>query len=91
MARPNDRHTTPTAQTDARSGREQADPGAYIGRKPERVAETIPGGVGRHDQRASATASRPTAPELVRDEEPTGHRDGPPADDAEAREAGENR
>jgi hypothetical protein len=30
------------------------DPGAYIGRKPERSAESIPGGVGSGDARVSA-------------------------------------
>jgi hypothetical protein len=41
-----------------------ADPGAYIGRKPERVAETIPGGVQPGDERiaANSTSSEPAIP-----------------------------
>ena len=41
-----------------------ADPGAYIGRKPERVAETIPGGVQPGDERIAAhsTSSEPKNP-----------------------------
>ena len=38
---------------------ESADPGAFIGSKPESEAETIPGGVDRRDQRTSASNSRP--------------------------------
>ncbi len=40
--------------------RANLDPGAYIGRKPERTAETIPGGVGPQDRRSSAVATQPT-------------------------------
>ena len=41
-----------------------AEPGAYIGRKPERVAETIPGGVQPGDERIAAhsTSSEPKNP-----------------------------
>jgi hypothetical protein len=37
----------------------ERDPGAYIGHEPELEAETIPGGVGRKDERTSAYDSRP--------------------------------
>lgn len=42
-----------------------ADPGAYVGRKPERQAETIPGGVRPGDERIAAhsTSSEPKVPE----------------------------
>src|SRR5450759_1908850 len=44
---------------DPHAGREARDPDSFIGRKPERVAETIPGGLGRKDERASAVAMSP--------------------------------
>ena len=64
------------------------DPGQYIGRKPERAAETIPGGVRPDDERVAAhsTQSGPTSPP-----EPSGHREGEPADDHRVREAGQDR
>jgi hypothetical protein len=70
--------------------REATDPGAYIGRKPERVAETIPGGLGPADERAAAvdTQSGPRTPDATT---PEGHREGPPADDDAVREAGQDR
>jgi hypothetical protein len=72
------------------------DPGAYIGRKPERATETIPGGLGRKDQRVAAVATQP-AP--VRDEvppseagsPPEGHREAETATDDRVREAGQSR
>jgi hypothetical protein len=36
-------------------------PGAYLGRKPEREAETIPGGIEPEDERVAAYGSRPGA------------------------------
>jgi hypothetical protein len=41
-----------------------ADPGAYVGSKPERQAETIPGGVQPGDERIAAhsTSSEPKLP-----------------------------
>jgi hypothetical protein len=65
------------------------DPGAYIGRLPEREAETIPGGVSEADERIAAHSTRsgpPSGPE-----EPKGHREGRAAGDADVREAGQNR
>lgn len=69
--------------------REQRDPGAYVGRQPERQAATIPGGISRDDERVAAhsTQSGPTAGDPV----PDGHREGPPADDDQVREAGQSR
>ncbi len=68
---------------------EQRDPGAYVGRQPERQAATIPGGISPDDERVAAhsTQSGPTAGDPV----PDGHREGPPADDDQVREAGRSR
>ncbi len=80
------------SNTAAQSPHEQeaTDPGAYIGRKPERVAETIPGGLGPKDERASAVATRsgPASPE---GSSPEGHREGESATDDAVREAGQDR
>lgn len=74
------------------------DPGAYIGRKPEFAAETIPGGVDPDDERVSAGETQSSgagAPDRRvqgrEDELPHGHREGPPAGDADVREAGKDR
>ena len=69
--------------------RERHDPGAYVGREPERQAATIPGGISPKDERIAAhsTQSGPTAG----DPTPAGHREGTPADDDQAREAGQSR
>ena len=53
-------------------------PGAYVGNRPERQAETIPGGVGDDDERIAAHSTQ-RAP---------GHDDS--ADPPDLREAGEN-
>lgn len=66
------------------------EPGAYVGRKPEREAETIPGGVRPDDERIAAYSSQ-TGPVPTDDSTPSGHREGRPADDDAVREAGENR
>ena len=63
--------------------------GAYVGRRPERQAETIPGGVHPDDERIAAHSTQ-TGP-VGGDERPGGHREGPPADDDQVREAGQNR
>ena len=76
------------------------DPGAYIGRMPERQAETIPGGVGRKDVRVAASGTQPgpvrgdtnagaTSPGDATP--PEGRREGGPATDDTVREAGQNR
>jgi hypothetical protein len=54
-----------------------ADPGAYVGNRPERQAETIPGGVRPGDERIAANSSESSA--------------RAPEDVADLREAGENR
>lgn len=76
--------------TDRRPSPAQGDPGSYIGRKPERVAETIPGGLSRKDERAAAVATQsgPTSPDPGT---PEGHREGQPASDDAIREAGQDR
>ena len=70
--------------------RNATDPGAYIGRKAERVEETIPGGLSRKDERASAVATQPGP---VNPDQPTpeGHREAQPATDDTIREAGQSR
>ncbi len=63
------------------------DPGAYIGHEPE-LAETIPGGVRRDDERVAANSSQTG---VVEQPEPKGHREGAPASDDQVREAGQDR
>ncbi len=65
------------------------DPGAYVGREPERQEATIPGGISPADERVAAhsTQSGPTSGDSV----PDGHREGPPADDDQVRDAGQSR
>jgi hypothetical protein len=62
------------------------DPGAFVGNRPERQAETIPGGIRRDDERIAANSSQATGPGDA--SEPSGHRDGPAGD---PREAGQDR
>jgi len=93
-----DRHGSATEGTSAPSDDgqrtdhpdpERRDPGAYVGREPERQAATIPGGIASADERVAAhsTQSGPTSGDPV----PDGHREGPPADDDQVREAGQSR
>jgi hypothetical protein len=66
----------------------ERDPGQYIGRKPERATESIPGGIRPDDERVAAHSTQAgpkTKPEA------TGHREGPAADDGQVREAGQDR
>jgi hypothetical protein len=76
---------------------EPEDPGAYIGRLPEREAETIPGGIGPKDQRVSAVGTQPgtvRGPEPAEadgDLTPEGHREATIDRDDSRREAGERR
>ena len=65
------------------------DPGAYVGRLPERQAETIPGGVSDADERVAAHSTQPGP--AGGDRQPHGHREGPPATDDTIREAGQDR
>ena len=79
----------------ARGSKQQRDAGAYIGRLPEREAETIPDDLGPRDKRVSAVATQPgpvrgPQPAALRGEPPEGHRDGEPANEDRLREAGEN-
>ena len=73
--RPKGTRPLPTDDPDAHPD----DAGAYIGSRPEREAETIPGGVRSGDQRIAAYATEP----------------GPVEDDTDAppdrREAGQSR
>jgi hypothetical protein len=86
---PNRRQSTGAAAArHATEPRANLDPGAYIGRKPERATETIPGGLGPKDRRVSAVATQPGDP-VTAAPEPNGHREGAPADDDAVREAGD--
>lgn len=72
------------------------DPGAYIGRLPERATETIPGEVRPKDVRVAAVASQPAPvrgelPGTDSGEPPEGHREGENASDDRIREAGKDR
>jgi len=71
------------------------DPGAYIGRMPERATQTIPGGIGRKDVRVSAVATQPAPVSGSTDADagtmPDGHREAVNASDDVVREAGQNR
>ena len=66
------------------------EPGAYVGREPERQAETIPGGVRPDDERIAAHSTQ-ASPDGLDEPTPGGHRVGRPADDDLVREAGANR
>jgi hypothetical protein len=75
---------------------QKRDPGAYIGRLPERATETIPGGVGPQDERVSAVGTQPgpvrgMTPEAERGAPPEGHREAGVDRDDTQREAGQNR
>lgn len=82
----------------ANGGEEALDGGAYIGRKPELAAETIPGGVRPDDERVSSgetqSSGEGAADDRVQgrgDEWPSGHREGSSASDDDVQRAGENR
>ena len=74
-----------------RSTDQNHDPGAFIGRMPERATETIPGGVGRKDRRVSAVATQPGPASPEATPVPEGHREGGNATDDSVREAGQDR
>lgn len=65
------------------------DPGAYIGRMPERQEKTIPGGISGADERIAAHSTQ-TGP-ASGDPVPAGHREGAKATDDVVREAGQDR
>ena len=64
------------------------DPGAYIGHEPELAADRIPGGVKPEDERVAAHSTQVGPPSA---DEPSGHREGAPADSDQVREAGQDR
>ncbi|CAN5563897.1 hypothetical protein BH20CHL7_BH20CHL7_00720 [soil metagenome] len=68
---------------------EGLDPGAFVGGRPERQAETIPGGVHPDDERIAAHSTQvgddPGAQDV-----PGGQREAKAGDDVR-REAGQNR
>ena len=68
---------------------QRRDPGAYVGREPERQAATIPGGISEADERVAANSTQSGA--TAGDPVPEGHREGSPADDDQVREAGQSR
>ncbi len=68
---------------------QRRDPGAYLGREPERQAATIPGGISRDDERVAAHSTQSGA--TTEEPGPDGHREGSPADDDQVREAGQSR
>jgi hypothetical protein len=69
--------------------KQHRDPGAYVGREPEREAATIPGGISPKDERIAANSTQSGA--SAEDALPDGHREGQPADDDQVREAGQSR
>jgi hypothetical protein len=77
-----------TAKDDRKRDKD-LDPGAYVGRLPERQDETIPGGLSDADERVAAHSTQTGAGGAERG--PTGHREGPPATDDTVREAGQDR
>lgn len=91
------RGRAPDSRDDTRHGDQQPrDAGAYIGRKPERATETIPGGLGPKDVRVAAVATQPApvrgdTPADGGGAPPVGHREGVNATDDVVREAGQNR
>jgi hypothetical protein len=68
---------------------EHRDPGAYVGREPERQAATIPGGISSKDERIAAHSTQSGA--IPAERPARGHREGVSADDGEVREAGQAR
>jgi hypothetical protein len=66
------------------------EPGAYVGRKPERQAETIPGGVRPDDERIAAHSTQVGDTSGV-EATPEGHREGIADEDDLIREAGQDR
>ena len=65
------------------------DPGAFVGRLPERSTESIPGG--REDRPVSAVATQPSPTSPDEAPHPAGHREGQPADDNTMKDAGQDR
>jgi hypothetical protein len=71
---------------EAQAGPSEPDPGSFVGNRPERQAEAIPGGVRPDDERVAAHSSQATGtPERPA---PNGHREAAGTD---RREAGQDR
>jgi hypothetical protein len=83
--------SAPEGRPQNRGGETNRDPGAFIGRMPERSTETIPGGVGPKDRRVSAVATQPGPASPESTPTPEGHREGRNASDDVVREAGQDR
>jgi hypothetical protein len=93
--RPNVGEGDPSSASVSPTQTEGLDPGAFVGHEPERLAETIPGGIDTHDQRISAVDTQPTGagrPDRrgQPEEMPGGHREGTQAGDAQVRQAGDS-
>jgi hypothetical protein len=86
MTERTDRTTDPTDDPLAHPD----EPGAYVGRKPERQAETIPGGIRSDDERIAAHSTQVGDTSGV-ERTPDGHREGRSDDDDLIREAGQDR
>ena len=86
MTERTDRRTDPTDDPLAHPD----EPGAYVGRKPERQAETIPGGVRPDDERIAAHSTQVGDTSGI-ERTPDGHREGRTDDDDLSREAGQDR
>ncbi len=75
--------------TDDPTRTEGLDPGAFVGQRPERQAETIPGGVRPDDERIAAHSTQVGDSSSERTD-PSGHREVDAGDDVR-REAGQDR
>lgn len=75
--------------TDDPTRTEGLDPGAFVGQRPERQAETIPGGVRPDDERIAAHSTQ-SGDGGGGQTDPSGHREVDAGDDVR-REAGQDR
>lgn len=75
--------------TDDPTRTEGLDPGAFVGQRPERQAETIPGGVRPDDERIAAHSTQ-AGDGAGNRTDPAGHREVDAGDDVR-REAGQDR
>jgi len=82
----NDERNDPIADPARTEG---LDPGAFVGQRPERQAETIPGGV-RPDDKRIASHSTQVGDSAGQRNDPSGHREVDAGDDVR-REAGQDR
>lgn len=84
--RPITAHPASPDPTATRTDPDDADPGSFVGNRPERQAETIPGGVRPDDERVAANSSQATGG--AESSPPQGHRE---AGGDDRREAGQDR